>query len=41
MCLDPDVIPPMAGFRLLAVLGVFHHVLSVPTLCIFKTAHCF
>jgi hypothetical protein len=31
MCLDPDVVPPLAGFRLFAVLGVFHHVLSVPS----------
>jgi hypothetical protein len=23
MCLDPDVVPPLAGFRLFAVLGVF------------------
>jgi hypothetical protein len=34
--LDPDVVPPLAGFRLYAVLGVFHHVLSVPPVCIFK-----
>ncbi len=41
MCLDPDVVPPLAGFLLLAVLGVLHHILSVPSVCIFKTAHCF
>jgi hypothetical protein len=41
MCLDPDVVPPLAGFRLYAILGVFHHVFSVPSVCIFKTAHCF
>ncbi len=41
MCLDPDVVPPLAGFRLYDILGVFHHVLSVPSVCIFKTAHCF
>jgi hypothetical protein len=29
MCLDPDVVPPLAGFRLYAILGVFHHFLSV------------
>jgi hypothetical protein len=29
MCLDPDVVPPMAGFLLVAVLGVLHHILSV------------
>ncbi len=33
MCLDPDVVPPMAGFRLYAILGDFHHVLSVPSVC--------
>jgi hypothetical protein len=27
MCLDLDVVPPLAGFRLYAILGVFHHVL--------------
>jgi hypothetical protein len=41
MCLDPNVVPPLAGFCLFAVLGDFHHVLSVPSVCIFKTAHCF
>jgi hypothetical protein len=35
MCLDPDVVPPMAGFRLYAIQGVFQHVLSVPSVCIF------
>jgi hypothetical protein len=30
MCLDPDVVPPLAGFRLYAILGVFHHFLFVP-----------
>jgi hypothetical protein len=23
MCLDPDVVPPLAGFRPYAILGVF------------------
>jgi hypothetical protein len=32
MCLDRDVVLPLAGFRLYAVQGVFHHVLSVPCL---------
>ncbi len=41
MCLDPDVVPPLAGFRLYAILGVFHRVLSVPSVCIFKTVRCF
>ncbi len=41
MCLDPDVVPPLAGFLLVAVLGVLHHILSVSSVCIFKTAHCF
>jgi hypothetical protein len=41
MCLDPDVVPPLAVFRLFAIPGDFHHVLSVPSVCIFKTAHCF
>ncbi len=36
MCLDPDVVPPLAGFLLLAVLGVLHHILSVVSVCIFK-----
>jgi hypothetical protein len=27
MCLDPDVVPPLAGFLLLAVLGVLHHII--------------
>jgi hypothetical protein len=36
MCLDPDVVSPLAGFRLYAILGVFHHVLSVPFEGIFK-----
>jgi len=31
MCLDPDVVLPLAGFPLHAILGVFHHVLSVPS----------
>jgi hypothetical protein len=31
MYLDPDVVPPRAVFRLNANLGVFHHVLSVPS----------
>jgi hypothetical protein len=31
MCLDPDVVPPLAGFRLYAILGVFYNVLSVPS----------
>ncbi len=34
MCLDPDVFPPLAGFRLYAILGVFHHVLFLPSVCI-------
>ncbi len=41
MCLDPDVVPPLAGFCLYADLGDFHHVLSVPSVCIFETDHCF
>jgi hypothetical protein len=41
MCLDPDVVPPLAGFLLVAVLGVLHHILSVFSVCFFKTAHCF
>jgi hypothetical protein len=41
MCLIPDVVPPLAGFLLLAVLGVLHHILSVASVCFFKTAHCF
>ncbi len=41
MCLDPVVVPPLADFLLLAVLGVLHHILSVPSVCIFKTAYCF
>jgi hypothetical protein len=36
MYLDPDVFPPLAGFRLYAILGDFRHVLSVPSVCIFK-----
>ncbi len=32
MCLDPGVVPPLAGFRLYAILGVFHHVLYVPSI---------
>ncbi len=32
MCLDPDLVPPLAGFRLYAVLGVFLHILSVAPL---------
>jgi hypothetical protein len=39
MCLDPDVVPPMAGFLLVAVLGVLHHILSVVFVCVFETAH--
>jgi hypothetical protein len=30
-CLDPDVVPPLAGFRLYAILSVFHHALSIPS----------
>jgi hypothetical protein len=41
MYLDPDVVPPLAVFRLYAILGVFHRVLSVPSVWIFNTAHCF
>ncbi len=41
MCLDPDVVPPMAGFLLVAFLGVLHHILSVVFVCVFETAHCF
>jgi hypothetical protein len=40
MCLAPDVVPPLAGFLFLAVLGVVHHVLSVVSVRIFETAHC-
>jgi hypothetical protein len=29
--LDPDVVPPLAGLRLNANLGVSHQVLSVPS----------
>jgi hypothetical protein len=29
MCLDPDVVPPLAGILLFAVLGVLHHILSL------------
>ena len=37
LCLDPDVVPPLAGFRLYAaILGVFHHVLSVPLYAFLK-----
>jgi hypothetical protein len=28
--LDPDEVPPLAGVRLYAILGVFHHALFVP-----------
>jgi hypothetical protein len=41
MCLVPDVVPPLAGFLLIAVLGVLHHSLSVASVRIFETAHCF
>ncbi len=43
MSLDPDVVPPLAGFRLYANLGVILHALSVPfvPVFIFETAHCF
>jgi hypothetical protein len=41
MCLVPDVVPPLAGFLFLAVLGVLHHGLSVVSVRIFETAHCF
>jgi hypothetical protein len=41
MCLDPDVVPLLAGCLLLAVLGVLRHILSVAGVCVFKTAHCF
>jgi hypothetical protein len=34
MSLDSDVVPSLAGFRLSAKLGVFHHALSVPFVCI-------
>ncbi len=37
MCLDPDVVPPLAGFLLVAVLGVLHHILSVVSVCVFET----
>ncbi len=40
MCLVSDVVPPLAGILLFAVLGVLHHFLSVSSVCIFKTAHC-
>ncbi len=40
-CLDPDVVPPLAGFLLVAVLGILHHILSVVSVCVFETAHCF
>jgi hypothetical protein len=40
MCLDSNVVPSLAGFRLYAILGVFHYVLSVHSVCIFKIAHC-
>ncbi len=33
ICLDPDVVPPLTGFRFYAILGVFYHVLSVPSVC--------
>jgi hypothetical protein len=36
MCLDPYVVPPLAGFLILAVLGVFHHILSVASVCSYK-----
>jgi hypothetical protein len=39
--MDPDVVPPLVCFRLYAILGVFYDLLSVPSVCIFKTAHCF
>jgi len=41
MYLDPDVVPPLVGFRLYANLGVFQYVLSMPSVCIFETAHFF
>ncbi len=41
MYLDPDVVPPLAGFRLFAVLGIFHHALSVPSVCIFNCSTVF
>jgi hypothetical protein len=31
MCLDPDVVPLLAGFPHYAILGIFDHVLSVPS----------
>ncbi len=41
MCLDPDMVPPLAGFRHYAIPGVF----TIFSLChldaFFKTAHCF
>ncbi len=40
-CPAPDVVPPLAGILLFAVLGVLHHFLSVASVCIFETAHCF
>jgi hypothetical protein len=40
MYLDPDVVPPLAGLRLYANLGIFHHAFSVPSVCMFETAHC-
>jgi hypothetical protein len=33
MCQDPDVVPPLAGFLHMAVLGVLHHILSVVSVC--------
>ncbi len=41
MCLVPYVVPPLAGILLLAVLGFLHHGLSVVSVRIFETAHCF
>jgi hypothetical protein len=35
MCLAPDVVPLLAGFLFLAVLGVVHHGLSVVSIRIF------
>ncbi len=41
MYLDPDLVPPLAGFRLYGNLGVFHHAFSMTSVCILETAYCF
>jgi hypothetical protein len=40
-CPVPDVVPPLACLRLWSILGIFHRVLSVFSICHFKTFHGF